>query len=331
LKNLRKIPSALIVLLVSIALVNFLGIKNDPVHKYMPLLDFKDGFFDIIGINESFNGIFHFGTFLKYLVLFTLIGSLESLLTVRAVDRMDPYNRTSNVNKDLIALGLGNIVAGILGGLPMIAEVARSSSNVANGAKTRWSNFFHGIFILLFLIFATSFSDLIPKSALAAMLIGVGWKLAHPKEFVHIAKIGLDQIIVFATTILVTLFIDLLIGIAAGILIKLVLHVARGVSISALFNPRLKVHKQRITVRGALVFSNFMKVKTKIGLFPSDSKVVLDVRQCRLVDHSVVESLEHLRREFAANGGELKVYGIDEFRPVKKSSHPLSARIKMNK
>ena len=106
---------------------------------------------------------------------------------------IDPYKRKSNTNKDLIAVGVGNIIAGILGGLPMISEVARSSANVANGGKKRWANFFHGVFIFLFLIFAVSFSNYIPNAALAAMLIGVGYKLAHPKEFGHMAKIGLEH------------------------------------------------------------------------------------------------------------------------------------------
>jgi MFS superfamily sulfate permease-like transporter len=82
-----------------------------------------------------------------------------------------------------MAVGFGNMLAGIFGGLPMISEVARSSANVANGAQSRWANFFHGLFILLFLIVDVSFSDMIPLSALAALLIGVGWKLAHPREF----------------------------------------------------------------------------------------------------------------------------------------------------
>jgi MFS superfamily sulfate permease-like transporter len=114
--------------------------------------------------------------------MFVLVGSLETLLTVKAIDMQEPVKRKSNMNKDLIAVGIGNIVAGILGGLPMISEVARSSVNVANGGKTRWANFFHGIFILIFLIFAVSFSNYIPNAALAAMLIGVGYKLANPKE-----------------------------------------------------------------------------------------------------------------------------------------------------
>jgi MFS superfamily sulfate permease-like transporter len=258
--------------------------------------------------------------------MFALVGSLEALLTVKAVDMLDPYKRKSNTNKDLIAVGLGNIIAGILGGLPMISEVARSSANVSNGGKTRWANFFHGVFIFVFLIFAVSFSDLIPKAALAAMLIGVGWKLAHPREFGYMAKIGLDQITVFVVTIIFTLATDLLVGIAVGIVLELILHLSRGVSFSSLFNAKMTVSDNNVKVKGAAVFSNFIKVKNKLVEFPLSSNVVLDVRECVLVDHSVIETLHHLKDDFETEGGELVIMGIDEFKPISK--HKLSVHRK---
>ena len=102
----------------------------------------------------------------------------------------------------------------------MISEVARSSSNVNNGAKTRWANFFHGFFILVFVLLASHLIELIPNTALAAMLITVGIKLAHPKEFIHTFKIGKEQLAIFLVTIFLTMYEDLLVGIGAGILLK---------------------------------------------------------------------------------------------------------------
>ena len=277
-KALKKIPSALVVLVVAIPLAMVLGIQNVPEVKdaagvvvkkgFSPLLSFKEGLVDILGIKVSFDGFSQAATFVKFIVMFALVGSLEALLTVKAIDMLDPYKRKSNTNKDLIAVGLGNILAGVLGGLPMISEVARSSANVNNGGKTRWANFFHGFFIFLFLLFAVSFSDLIPKAALAAMLIGVGWKLAHPKEFGHMAKIGADQIVVFITTIIVTLATDLLVGIGAGILLKLILHFSREVPLNRLFKAKMTVTDHTISLEDAAVFSNFIPVKKKILSFP---------------------------------------------------------------
>jgi MFS superfamily sulfate permease-like transporter len=320
---LKKIPSALVVLVVSIPLAKLLGLEN--TKESSPLLSFNEGFFDIIGIKVSFEGFSQIGIFIKYVIMFALVGSLEALLTVKAVDMMDPYRRKSNTNKDLIAVGIGNIIAGVLGGLPMISEVARSSANVANGAKTRWANFFHGFFILLFLIFAVSFSDLIPKSALAAMLIGVGWKLAHPKEFGHVAKIGNDQIFIFLLTIFVTLFSDLLIGISAGILLKFGLHLARGVELKNLFRARARVVDQTIFVEGAAVFSNFGAIKKMILSFSFEDDVVLDLSNCYFVDHTVIETLYHLVDDYSNDGGSLTILGLEELKPVGKSTHHLSA------
>jgi MFS superfamily sulfate permease-like transporter len=315
-KAFKKIPSAVVVLIVSIPLSQYLGIHN--ANGYTPLLKFDEGFDKILGVNVNFDGFSQTGTFIKFVIMFALVGSLEALLTVKAIDMLDPYKRKSNTNKDLIAVGIGNIIAGILGGLPMISEVARSSANVSNGGKTRWANFFHGVFILLFLIFAVSFSDLIPKAALAAMLIGVGWKLAHPREFGYMAKIGMDQIAVFIVTIIFTLATDLLVGIAVGILLELILHLSRGVSFKSLFNSKMTVNDNTVKVKGAAVFSNFIKVKNKLLEFPLTSDVVLDVSDCVLVDHSVIETLHHLKDDFETEGGHLVIMGIDEFTPISK-------------
>jgi MFS superfamily sulfate permease-like transporter len=323
-KFIKKIPAPLVVLAVSIPMSMALGLKNTDTFK--PLVSFDKGFFDILGVNVSFDGFSQLGTFIKFVIMFAIVGSLEALLTVKAIDMLDPYKRKSDTNKDLMAVGIGNIIAGILGGLPMISEVARSSANVSNGGKTRWANFFHGVFILLFLIFAVSFSDLIPMTALAAMLIGVGWKLAHPREFGLIAKIGKDQIAVFMVTILFTLATDLLVGIAAGILLEFVMHLSRGVSFGSLFNSKMTVHEQTVKVKGAAVFSNFIKLKNQLLKFPYTSTVVLDVRECTLVDHSVIETLYHLKDDFETEGGHLVIMGLDEFTPI--SEHKLSVHRK---
>lgn len=336
-ETIKKIPSALVVLIVAIPLAMYLGIHNEADIKeagivikkgYKPLLDFKEGLIDIIGVNVSFEGLSNMGVFVKYVIMFALVGSLEALLTVKAIDMMDPFKRKSNTNKDLIAVGVGNIVSGILGGLPMISEVARSSANVNNGGKTRWANFFHGLFILLFLLFAVKFNDLIPKSALAAMLIGVGWKLAHPKEFVSMFKIGPDQLVVFITTVLVTLATDLLIGIGAGILIKLVLHILRGVPFGSLFKANYELNDDVIKVKGAIVFSNFLGLQKVISQFEQGKNLYLDVTNCNFLDHSVIESLHHLEEEFKTSGGSLNIIGLSDFNNLHDSKHHLAAKRK---
>lgn len=332
---LKKIPAPLVVLAVSIPLSMYLGIHNvkevvdangEVVTKaFTPMVSFDKGLFEILGINVSFDGFGQMGTFIKYVVMFALVGSLEALLTVKAIDMLDPWKRKSNYNKDLIAVGAGNIVAGILGGLPMISEVARSSANVSNGGRTRWANFFHGMFILIFLIFAVSFSNLIPNAALAAMLIGVGYKLAHPKEFGHMAKIGWDQVVVFITTIIVTLATDLLIGIGVGIFVKLILHLINGAPAKNLFTAKAKIDGNTIVVQGAALFSNLIGIKKQIAKFKDSDHVVFDVRKCRLIDHTVIENLYHIKDDFESAGGSFDILGVEEFRPATKSKHKYAA------
>lgn len=330
---LKKIPAPLVVLIISIPLAMVLGIHNVPEHfengklvkAFNPLVSFDKGLIDILGVRVSFEGYHQIGTFIKYVVMFALVGSLEALLTVKAIDMQDPFRRKSDTNKDLIAVGIGNIVAGTLGGLPMISEVARSSANVANGGKTRWANFFHGVFILLFLLFAVSFSNYIPNAALAAMLIGVGYKLANPKEFGHMAKIGIEQITIFMVTILVTLASDLLIGIGVGIFFKLCIHLLNGSPFKHLFNAKTIVEGNTIIVKGCAVFSNFVGIKKSIDTFNLTDHIVFDVSTCKLVDHTVIENLHHIKEDFENEGGSFIIKGIEEFRPATNSKHQFAA------
>lgn len=141
----------MIVLAIAVPLGYLLHIKTDGKIKNFAMVKVEN-IIDVVShspINVNFDGLFsNTGIFIQYVILFALIGSIESLLTVKAIDKMDPYKRHSNTNKDLIGVGIGNTISGILGGLPMISEVARSSANVTNGARTRWANFFTVYFYL---------------------------------------------------------------------------------------------------------------------------------------------------------------------------------------
>ncbi len=328
----KKIPAPVIVLLVAIPLSFALGMDKILDDKGIPkfFVHFGKGLIDILGVNVSFGGLSQTGAFIKYVVMFALVGSLEALLTVKAIDMLDPYQRKSNYNKDLIAVGLGNIVAGVLGGLPMISEVARSSANVNNGGKTRWANFFHGVFILIFLLLAVKFSDLIPKPALAAMLIGVGFKLAHPKEFIHALHIGKEQLAIFVVTVGFTLATDLLVGIGAGILLKIIIHLFHGAPVSSLFKSTASVsftgNDYIIEVEKAAIFSNFLGIKSRLEAIPTGMNVTIDFSKTKLVDHSVLEGVHHYEHDYVATGGTVNVIGLDHH--IKYSDHEFAARKK---
>lgn len=324
-KSIKMIPAPLVVLLFAIPC----ELLMDFAHTEPPYALVKIGsLVDSLSINASFAGISQTGLFVKYVIMFALVGTLESLLTVKAIDLMDPIKRKSNMNKDLIAVGIGNTIAAFLGGLPMISEVARSSSNVNNGAKTRWANFFHGFFILIFVLLATPILEMIPNAALAAMLITVGIKLAHPKEFIHTFKIGKEQLAIFLVTIFFTLFEDLLIGIAAGMVLKIIIHLVNGTPVSSLFKAPTLVsfegNNYLVEINKAAIFTNFLGVKSKLEAIPYGFNVTIDLKKTKLVDHSVMENLEHFKHDYEANGGSVIIKGLENHQPL--SSHPLSSR-----
>ena len=184
---------------------------------------------------------------------------------------------------------------------------------------------------LVFLILDLQFSDLIPFSALAAMLIGVGIKLASPKEFGRMAKIGPEQLLVFCVTIVATLCTDLLIGIVVGVLVKLFSQWILGVPLHNVFRVSVIKEKSLLTVFGAAVFSNWLGLKKILDAVPRTHCYKVDLSYCNVVDHTVMNNLLHLEKEFADEGGSLSVIGLDDFVSVSQSNHRLSTRTKVHK
>ena len=163
------------------------------------------------------------------------------------------------------------------------------------------------------------------------MLIGVGWKLAHPREFGNVFKIGTDQFAIFVLTVVVTLSTDLLIGIGTGIILKIILHVARGAKLKYLFQSMTQTADRTIYVKGAAVFSNFTKTKNKIVAMGLDKHVILNVDDCSFIDHSVMETLHLLEDEFKAQDGMLEVVGLERFVNTGNSKHHLASKKRKNK
>lgn len=329
----KRIPPALVVLVVAIGLGQYFHLADTALFGDLkPLVnpgEFK--------LNWNVN----FGAWtdssllpisLKFLAMFALIGSLESLLTGKAMDLLDPYKRKSNLSQDLTAVGIGNMVASALGGLPMISEVARSSANISNGGKTRWTNWFHGAFLLIFVIALVPLIKLVPVAALAAILISVGFRLASPNEFKHMYQIGPEQLIVFVVTIIATLATDLLVGIGVGILAEFIIQVVMGLPLKYLFNPDQQLtsagNNHTLTINGAAVFTNYLSIKKQLDSIPQqpNQHVTVDLHQARYVDHTVLENLHNYERDFKQAGGDFHVINLDEHKPM--STHPLAARRK---
>lgn len=327
-KIFKKIPPALIVLIVGVVLGKLLNVDQETLKPLKPLVDPGKMEFkmqpDFAALNAE-----HIGTFFKYLILFVLIGSLESLLTGKAIDLIDPEGRKSNLSKDLSAVGFGNFISGLLGGLPMISEVARSTANLNNGAKSRWANFFHGVILLVFVLLLVPVIRMVPQASLSAMLIFVGFRLASPKEFIHMLHIGKEQLAVFVSTIIATLATDLLIGIAVGILVKFFIELSRGATLFSMFKLNIQERTNQSTpyyeISGVLVFTNYLKLSGWLSKKDLKSNLILDFSTCKLVDYTSLANLSKWKKDFETAGGSLEIFGLENHFAV--SSHPHSAKI----
>ena len=324
----KKIPAPMVVLVVAIPLAIFLHLDSilsvdGKPFALVHIVDFWKG----VKLNASFAAI-GTGVFWKYVVMFLFVNSLESLLTVKAIDGLDPFKRTSDYNKDLRALSIGNGLSGLLGGLPMISEVARSSANVNNGAKTRWANFFHGLFLFVAMLLLIPVINLIPNSALAAMLISVAYRLASPKEFINTYKVGPEQLAIFLVTIIITVAEDLLLGVGAGILTKFIFHIINGAPIKSLFSARYELSEAEntydIKIKDSALFSNYLGYKKLWATLKPGKKINFHFEEAKLVDHTFMEQLHHFEEEYHHAGGHVNITGLDKFK--KFSTHPLSTR-----
>lgn len=336
-KYVRRFPAPLLVVLVAIPMGKWFNLETQH-HYAFGGLDYELGpkflvnlpsnFMDGI-VLPRFDALFtNFG--LQMIITYALVASLESLLTAAAIDRIDPWKRKSNFNRELFAKGAGNMLSSALGGLPIIAEVVRSSANVNNGAKTRWSNFFHGTFLLVFVVFLGPVIHQIPLSALAAMLMVTGYRLASPHEFMKSLNLGKEQLFIFITTIVFTIATDLLFGILAGIVAKLIIHAINGVPLKSLFKPFFTMEVEDgiyyIDVEHSAVFSNFIGLKNQLERIPKGHQIVMDFSEVHLVDNHVQEHLQELISAYERSGGSFKIIGLDEH--ITFSNHPLATRKK---
>lgn len=165
-------------------------------------------------------------TVLGTVITLTLIDGVESLATIAGIDKIDPYKRKSSPDRTLMAMGVSNILSSVAGGLTIIPGGVKSTTCIVTGGKTLWANFYNAIFLVLYLSLGSGLINMIPRTALAAIVIFIGYKLCRPKVWRHVAHIGSEQLLVFATTVLVTVSTDLLVGIFVGMSLDFVLNLS---------------------------------------------------------------------------------------------------------
>jgi MFS superfamily sulfate permease-like transporter len=336
--KLRVIPAPMVVLLVTVPLAMYFNLSQERTYSFNSR-DYLLGASFLVNVPANMFSALTFPDFSgvataagwKYVILFAFIGSLESLLSAKAIDQIDPWRRKTSQDRDLLAVGVGNTVAALVGGLPMISEIVRSRANIDNGARTRFANMFHGSFLLIFVVLVPTLINQIPLAALAAMLVFTGFRLASPQSFVHMYRVGREQLIIFVSTIVGVLATDLLIGIAIGICIKVLIHIIHGAPILSLFRLQADVQRSdmgglKVAVKDSAVFSTWIGLKKRLERFKGESVVVVDLSDTFLVDHTVMQKLNEMESEFKETGSKLVIGGLEQHRRL--SDHPMAARKK---
>jgi MFS superfamily sulfate permease-like transporter len=341
-KIIRAIPAPMWVLLLALPMVigfdffnehsiSFLG-KSYGVGPKL-LIDIPDDPLDCI-MHPDFGMIGTMAFWLTVLSI-TTIASIVTLASARAVDKLDPYKRTTNLNKDLIGVGISTMVSGALGGLPITSVIVRSTVNVNNNAKTKWSNLYHGIFLILFVLILAPVLRSVPLAALAAILVHTGFKLASPLVFKHAYDQGVEQLFFLSSTLIITLFSNLLYGIMGGILITLISHILLArVGFLPFFKmiyrsgskvDRLENGSYDVKLKGISNFLYALQLEKLLQDIPIGSVVRIDMSQTRLVDLSIMENVIDFKRIQDNNGGDVKLIGLDNH--VASTSHNRALKI----
>lgn len=296
------------------------------------LLNIPDNIMDSI-VHPNFDKI---GTLNFWTIVFSLlmITSIESLAIAKAVDKIDPYKRKTNMNKDLAGIGLSTMVAGFLGGLPIIAVIIRSTVNIQNGAKTKWSNMYQGIILLLFIVVLAPVMKLVPLCAFAILLVYAGFKLAAPSVFKEVYGHGIEQLLFFVFTMVLTLFTNLLVGLFGGLLLALGVHILLArvpvtTFFQMLFNSGTKLIKKtnnsfELRIKGIANFLSILNLKKVMLDIPEGSDVKINVSNTRILDLSVQEYLFDFKKEHARTGGKVRITGMEHH--IASAKHKLALK-----
>ena len=308
LKKIKIIPGALIVVVVGIVINEIFRASGSSLlisQDHLVTLPTASSFNEFIGQFSlpAFSAFANPNIWLLGVTI-AIVASIESLLCLEAADKMDPLRRFSSANTELKAQGIGNLVTGLLGGLPMTSVIVRTTANVNAGAKTKLSAIFHGMFLLAAVISIPGLLNKIPMACLAAILIMIGLKLASPKMFVHMWKAGKYQFIPFVVTVVAVVATDLLKGVGIGLAVS-VFFILKGNMKLAYFFKKQKHHEGdiiHIDLAQEVSFLNKAAIKQTLAHLPANSKVIIDAKDSVYIDHDVLQ----LIRDFVNFGSKDK-------------------------
>ena len=318
----KIVPGALLVVILGILINGWFKISNSPFYLsgeelvQLPVASSASDFISQFTLPD-FSA---FANYKVYVVAITIaiIASLESLLSVEAADKLDPYKRNTPTNRELKAQGLGNLISGMIGGLPLTAVIVRTSANINSGGKTKLSAIIHGVLLLISVVFLASVLNLIPLAALAALLITIGYKLAKISLFKSMYRLGWDQFLPFVVTVVAIQFSDLLKGIGFGMVVSMFFILRNNYRRDYFLKSKKDGDSQKITVQldEDVTFLNKGSIATMLTELPDDSYVIIDGSKSHTIDIDVLEMIYDFKNTAELKNITLELKEIPEFKGI---------------
>ncbi len=313
-KKMKIIPAPLIVVVLGVLISSLLaGISSHISVRQTQLVNIPLNIFANISFPD-FSKLFSNSEIWKDGIIIGLLATLETLLCIEAIDKLDRRNRITPVNRELIAQGIGNMTCGLLGAIPMTAVVIRGAANVDAGARTKLSAFTHGLFLLLAVLLIPFLLNKIPYASLAAILLMTGYNLTKPKLFRNMWSLGWKQFIPFMLTIIVILATDLLIGVSIGLLMSVYFIVRNNfkAEYKILRTHHNGIETQYIKLNSNVTFLNKVKLREALDEVPEYSVLTIDGSECNFIDYDILEIISEYGNKAHDRHIELHVLGIEK-------------------
>jgi MFS superfamily sulfate permease-like transporter len=313
-KKLRILPAPLFVVIIGvIANMIFVSIGSDLSLKENQLVTIPSNIYANISFPD-FSKLFSTTEIWKDGLIIGILATLETLLCIEAVDKLDRHNRITPVNRELIAQGIGNMTCGLVGAIPMTAVVVRGAANVDAGGRTKLSGFTHGLFLLVAVLFVPFLLNKIPYASLAAILLVTGYNLTKPKLFKNMFSLGWKQFIPFFLTIIVILITDLLIGVSIGLLISIYFIVRN--NFKAEYKITKTVHQEQetyyIKLNSNVTFLNKVNLRKALDEIPENSILTIDGSECNFIDYDILEIISEYANKAHDRHIQLALKGIEK-------------------
>lgn len=305
-KKINVVPAPLVVVIIGV-LGAFLfsngaeALRNDQLVA-IPVVSNTSEFFGLFTMPD-FSALTNPKVYMVAITI-AIVASLETLLSIEAVDKIDPIKRVTPTNRELVAQGTGNIVSGMLGGLPLTSVIVRSSANVNAGGRTKMSAIIHGILLLLSLLFIPKIINLIPYACLAAILLVTGYKLARVALFKHMYNKGWDQFVPFVVTIVAVLLTDLLKGVGIGMLVSIFYLLRTNMRNPFFYKVQEEGNKKNIRIKLAeeVSFLNKASIQVLLTGIPKETNVIIDGTNSRYIDPDVLETIFNYKHNAYTKG-----------------------------